>query len=485
MSMLDVLLGRADPPLTAQSPSTASSAPPAQSGRLSFADLGAQLGSDLEIVRNLLLHAESKINELDEVKRAFAGIVAPVSATILALETEKSLAFSLNESLNESRDAHQALLQEAHQLRQMNAELEFDRDELRRELALTQQANDQLERERSEVASAAAAQLAHIKDVEQQLAHSIEAAGLAHEESQALRRSLQTAHDLSATLEAALAAVNERLTLSEDERRSLQASIEQHVGEGSRLSRRLSETTDALHSAGERIAEMETKLAVVQEQAATLRVTLDETRERYRTETTLLNARHDSIQSRADIAERLLGEARKSISSLLEEVRVYERKTAQAVAAGQAAEAGQVQMRAAEESYERQLRDMGQSHSALTERFEALTKKLNARENQLAQANGKADAMADRMKALEAQLQANRSAYEERIDALSAELHRERMDKAMLQGALESARKEQTRLRDGAIVPPQSGELPVLRTDRSRVSLNTLARSVGAKTTAA
>src|ERR1700733_10388554 len=115
MSMLDALLGRADPPLTSQSPEATSSAP-AQSRRLSFADLGAQLGSDLEIVRNLLLHAESKINELDEVKQAFGGIVAPVSATILALETEKSLAFSLNESLNETRAAHQALLHEAHQL---------------------------------------------------------------------------------------------------------------------------------------------------------------------------------------------------------------------------------------------------------------------------------------------------------------------------------------------------------------------------------
>jgi crescentin len=84
----------------------------------------------------------------------------------------------------------------------------------------------------------------------------------------------------------------------------------------------------------------------------------------------------------------------------------------------------------------------------LAERITALTKALDERDTTLAQTNGKLEATTERMTRLESQVQTNRSAYEKHIDDLTEELHRVRMDKAVVDEALDTARTEQTRLQE-------------------------------------
>jgi crescentin len=446
MTKFAVLFGRADRgPLTPiDKPELHLPSPP--SAEPSFSTLAAQMGGDNETLRNLLTDAERRIHELDAVKQAFGRIVEPVSRTIRALEEEKSLAFSLTESLNEARGAHQAVQREAHQLKQQIATLEADKDELTGTVAHLRETAGHLEGEWEALTAQANAGALHIKELEHQLGRATEDVALLREQNRALADEVQKADRRLAATEADRAATAERLLLVQDETRSLQASLEQQVSEASHVSRRLAEAERALEEARGRIVESETLLAAANDEGGKLRAVLHDAQERHRTETNLLNTRLDAVQSRADIAERLLVDARQTVSTLSEDIRTHERTAAQAVAACQAAEKGQTQMRAAQEAQERQIRDLEASRGTIEERLSAATKMLGTRENELAQALHRIEAMTDRLGRLEARAEADQTAYEQRIETLTAELHRERMDKAVLDGALDAARKEQARL---------------------------------------
>ena len=53
-----------------------------------FSALGAQLGGENESLRNMLLDANNKINELDTIKAAVGKLVEPVSKALRVFEAE-------------------------------------------------------------------------------------------------------------------------------------------------------------------------------------------------------------------------------------------------------------------------------------------------------------------------------------------------------------------------------------------------------------
>ena len=75
-------LGRAEKPIA---PATASDNPLELDEDL-FSTLGTQLGGENETLRNLLLDAHNKINELDGIKATIGRLVDPVSKTLRDLE---------------------------------------------------------------------------------------------------------------------------------------------------------------------------------------------------------------------------------------------------------------------------------------------------------------------------------------------------------------------------------------------------------------
>ncbi len=83
---------------------------------------------------------------------------------------------------------------------------------------------------------------------------------------------------------------------------------------------------------------------------------------------------------------------------------------------------------------------------ALTERTNAMSKTLKARETALARADEKIAALTERNGHLEADVQVSRSNIEKRVEDLNSALQRERMERAVVEGALEAARKDNSRL---------------------------------------
>jgi crescentin len=161
--------------------------------------------------------------------------------------------------------------------------------------------------------------------------------------------------------------------------------------------------------------------------------------------------RLDALQSRAATAERLLAEARQNLVARTEEVRAFDRKSVEATIGRNNAEKRLAQIEASHEARDRQVRDLETTRIALTERNSATAKTLKTRETALARAEEKIAALTERNGHLEADIQVSRTNIEKRVDDLGSALQRERMERAVIEGALEAARKDNSRLQSEVV----------------------------------
>ena len=81
-----------------------------------FSALGAQFGGENEALRNLLLDANNKINELDTIKAAVRKLVDPVSKALRDFEAEKTEKVGLQSVLSNTRTAYDKLRNEVGDL---------------------------------------------------------------------------------------------------------------------------------------------------------------------------------------------------------------------------------------------------------------------------------------------------------------------------------------------------------------------------------
>jgi crescentin len=247
-------------------------------------------------------------------------------------------------------------------------------------------------------------------------------------------------------LESELAAVREKLALLDDEKHSLQIALDQALNETARLTRRLTESENTLTATRSQLGKVEANFAEAFAERGRLAAALDETREQRQAEHNNLNMRLDALQSRAATAERLLTEARQNLIVRTEEVRAFDRKSVEATIARNNSEKRLSQVEAMHESRERQVKDLEQARAALSERNNAVTKTLKSREAALARAEEKIAALTERNGHLEADVQVSRTSIEKRVEELNSSLQRERMERAVVEGALEAARKDNSRL---------------------------------------
>lgn len=411
-----------------------------------YSDTGTRMGEENEVLRNLLFDTGRKIGELDELKAAFDKIVAPFNNTLRALEQEKSVNLSLNGQLAESRTAYDTLRSQYYQIEKKATLLDTENSRLREDLELTREAVRSLEGQRNELNGQISNQHAQIDELERQLAQESGQRRALSENRTALSGQLDAAEKHIVELEGELAAARERVALLENETRTAQTSIEQSLAEISRLTRRLTESENLLASTRSQLAKTEAGASESNAERAKLAAALDEAREHHQAERNTLTMRLDALQSRATTAEKLLGETRQNLIARTEEVRAFDRKATEATIARNNAEKRIAQVEAAHDARERAIKDLEQSRATLVERVNALTKTLKTRETALARAEERVQSLTERTGHLEADLQVARTSIEKRVEDLNASLQRERMERAVVEGALEAARKDNARL---------------------------------------
>jgi crescentin len=411
-----------------------------------FSDVGSRIGEENEALRALLFDTGRKINELDELKTAFDKIVTPFNNALRALEQEKSQNISLSNQLEESRATTDTLRAQFYAVEKKATLLEAENERLREDLELAREGTRTLESQRNDLSNQIGNQNAQISELERELAQETTQRRTLTDNKRALTEQLEASEKRNVTLEGELAAARERLAMLEDEKQTLQTSLDQSLAEISRLTRRLTESENTLSSTRTQLAKVEGSFAEAHADRSRLATALDEAREQQQSERNTLNMRLDALQSRAATAEKLLAEARQNLIARTEEVRSFDRKAVEATITKNNAEKRLAQIEATHETRERQTKDLEQSRAALVERANALTKTLKARETALARAEERLASLNERTAHLEADIQANRNNVEKRVEDLNTALQRERMERAVVEGALEAARKDNSRL---------------------------------------
>jgi chromosome segregation ATPase len=411
-----------------------------------FTALGAQLGGENESLRNLLLDANAKIGELDGIKNAVGKLVDPVSKALRAFEAEKSEKISLQTVLNNTRTAYGKLRNEVAELEKKANLSEKECQALRQELTTTQNLLRALEATKAEIAIDIAARRAQIVDLEARLAQETGEGKALREENRRLDDRFTAADKRVMALESELNGARQRLLMLEDEKRAQQISLDKMSAESARLSRKFAETEASLTATQGRLRHVEGNVAELNSERSRLAGALDEANERHEHELTTQRMRFDALQARASASEKLLGEAREHLLSRADEIRTYDRRAGELALERDALQARVADLEAERIQRESQFKEVEQARATLVERSTALARAFTAKEAALTRAEDSIAALNEQVTALEAARATEKQAADQRIEELSTSLRREQMQCSVVEGALETARKDFARL---------------------------------------
>jgi crescentin len=411
-----------------------------------FSALGAQLGGENESLRNLLLDANAKIGELDTIKSAVGKLVDPVSKALRAFEAEKSEKISLQTVLNNTRTAYGKLRNEVAELEKRAKFSEKECQALRQELTTTQNLLRTLEATKAEIAIDIAARRAQIVDLEARLAQETGEGKALREENRRLDERLSATDKRLAATESELNAARQRLLMLEDEKRAQEVSLNKISTEAARISRKLAETEASLTATQGRLRHVEGNFAELSTERARLTNALDDANERHEHELTTQRMRFDALQARAAASEKLLGEAREHLLARADEIRTYDRRAGELALERDALQARISELEAERIQRESEFTEVDQARATLMERSAALTRAYMAKEAALTRAEDTIAALNEQIAALEAARAAEKQATDQRIEELGASLRREQMQCSVVEGALETARKDFARL---------------------------------------
>lgn len=411
-----------------------------------FSSLGAQIGGDNETLRNLLLNANHKIGELDAIRDAVVKLVGPVSKALREFELERSEKINLQAALSNTRTNYGKLRNEVGELEKKAATFERETVQLRKDLAFAENAARSLETIRGELAIDIAARRAQIADLEGRLSQEATEIKALREDNHRLTERAGVADKRLVALETELNNARQRLVLSEDEKRALQSSFEKATGETSRITRRLAEAESNLTATQGRLRNVEANLAELVTERARLSSSLDEATERHASELATQQMRFDALQARSFSTDKLLNEARDHLTARAEEMRAFDRRLSETTLERDALAARLAQMEADLIQKDGDLRESEHQRAALLERGSQLAKAYNTKESEIARAEEMNTTLSDQVGYLEGELRASRGVAEKQIEELNTALRREKLERSVVEGALEAARKDFTRL---------------------------------------
>ncbi len=363
-----------------------------------------------------------------------------------AYEAEKSEKVALQTVLNNTRTAYGKLRNELAELEKRHADTQSECLMLRQELISTQDLLKSAEATKAEIAIDVAARRAQIGELETRLAQESNDNRALREENQRLDDRLLTSEKRIVVLESDVNSARQRLLVTEDEKRALQASLDKTITEAARLSRKLAETETSLTTVHGRLRNVEANYAEANTERARLSNALDETKERNEHERNSQRIRLDALQARVAATEKLLGEAREHMLAKADEIRNYDRRIGEIGLARDAMQGHVAELEAEKLRRESEYEELRQTHTTLKERSAALARAFSAKEVELTRSGETANALTQRIAALESEMKARQLASEKALEDLTAALRREQHERAMAEGALETGRKDFARV---------------------------------------
>src|SRR5262249_50064840 len=316
----------------------------------------------------------------------------------------------------------------------------------RQELITTQNLLRTLEATKAEIAIDIAARRAQIVDLEARLAQETGEGKALREENRRLDERLTVADKRLASVESELNGAGAGLLIIEDKTRAQQIALKKTGAEGAPPPRRLAETEASLTATHGRLRHVEGNFAELNTERTRIAAAFDEAKERHSHELTTQRMRFDALQARATASEKLLGEAREHLLARADEIRTYDRRASELSLERDALQTRIADLETERIQRESQFTEADQARATLLERSAALARAFTVKEAALTRAEDTIAALSEQINALEAARATEKQASEQRIEELSVSLRREQMQCSVVEGALETARKDFARL---------------------------------------
>lgn len=410
------------------------------------AEASTRLGGECEALRNLIIEAGCKINEIDELRQSFVNIVDPAEQALRALEQEKTVNITLNRRLAALRTAHQTLLAKYDEVEDKRETAQTDKERFRLELEEEQRAARELKRIKAELTNDVAVSRARAISFEQQLADQALRIKTLSEDNQRLRNlSIEAEAKLNAS-DSELRATRENLSILQGENQSLQKSLTAAVTESTTLSQRSTESDTALTAARARVQQLETAFAAIEAERDKLTAEVADLTERQRNMHGKLQAQVEALRARSAMAEKLLANTRQLLGTRSDEARGSNRHATDAKRARDAAEARMREMEAALKAQEDQTRETERARIVLLDRNAALVNSLKSYDARLAEAEEQRLATTEELARRDNETKMMRLSLEQRIDELLSSLDHERLERQVLEGALDATRRDRAQL---------------------------------------
>ena len=390
--------------------------------------------------------AGCKFNELDETRQAFIEIVDPANRALGALEREKTRNISLVRKLGQLRAARDALEIALDELEKKARAGANEKEQVKLALEAEQRTVRELTAVKAELTNDVAVVRAMVANLEHQVADSTAHAKALTEESQRHRSRAVEAETKIGGLEPDLTATRESLAIVQGENQSLQKSLANAMNEVSQLSRRNTDVETTLLMGTARIAQLEASLAGVEKERNKLLAEVNELSDRQRTTHNKLHAQFEALQARAAMAEKLLGNTRQLLTARSEEAQAANRQIADVKRERDGAEVRLREIEASLMAHENHIRELERTGAVLSERNAALVNALKSRDAQSAAADQQMLIAADHIARLEDDMKISRMAFEKKIDELLSQLDHERLQRQVVEGALDATRSERAQL---------------------------------------
>lgn len=410
-----------------------------------FSSLGARMGGENEALRNLLLDANSKINELDTIKSAVGKLVEPVGKALRDFEAEKTEKVGLQTVLNNTRTAYGKLRNEVGDLEKKLAAADRECQTLRQDFAAAQSLLHTLETTKTDFTIDIASLRAHIADLESNLAQRTGETIALREENRRFDERLVVSERRVIALESDLGASRQRLLITDDEKRAQHVLLDKASVETARLSRKLTETEASFNAVQGRLRHAEASINEASIERARLITSIDEINERHGRELSGQSMRFDSLQARATTLEKVVGDARELLLARAEQIREYDRRNGEIATERNDLQERVTSLQAALIEFESRYKEADQTRTAYMDRNGALARAITAKEAVFAQTEDANAALVDRVAMLEAALAGEKQNAEQKITELEAALRREQLEHAVVEGALQTARKDFSR----------------------------------------
>lgn len=461
---------------------------PAPTEKTTFAEVGARIGEDNEVLRNLLIDTSHQLGAIDDLKETFSRLVEPLNNVLTTLEHERADNASSRGALAAIRTSHETLRTEFQVVEKKSAELQRDNDRLTRDLAASLQKGRELEDSNTKISSEISAVRVAMSVIVKQLGEETSNARSLSEEKGVLAARASNSDKQRIALETEVAHARERLSLLENDKEILQAALDKTLAESSRMSRHITENESALSEARNKIQQLEAhlaaaeaernrtaaessqssrhlaeaeatlsearsrlqqvegNLAVAESERTKLAAACDEANERRQSEVYALGLKLDALRSRTDATEKLLASARQSLLDRTAEVRATEAKLLEATTARSEAEKKADHLSTVSQTLEMQTKALEQNGGDLAGRCKVLSETLTATDAALVHAQDKIKSLTAQIEQVQADAAAARTKAEEDFVQLTATIEHERCERVLAEGALETIRNDYARI---------------------------------------